>query len=105
DLAFGINKHLWSFAASFHRPTYAWLQWPSELVTAPGGSTMRLADPSVFRSEFHGILATYFGLYPDGRLKFNLYGLAPGHLPHQSLTVWELEQVSTIYPHKTDYYL
>lgn len=66
---------------------------------------MRLADPSVFRSEFHGILATYFGLYPDGRLKFNLYGLAPGHLPHQSLTVWELEQVSTIYPHKTDYYL
>lgn len=110
DLAFGLDDHLWSFATSFVKPTYAFLEWPDELVTAEDGRTLMLARRSIFVAHFHGIMQTYFAKVKGGKLKFNLYDMTGGYSTHLgdqdfSLTVWELQEISRVYPTKVDYYL
>ena len=103
-LAFGIADHLVPFARSFADPPAKWfLEWPSLMTTLPNGDEVRLAVALFFKVEFHYMMDKYFSKFPEqGRIKFNLCGMGSGH--SISLTVWELEQVSTRYRQKTDYY-
>jgi hypothetical protein len=105
DLAFGIDRYLPGFAATFtERPARWFHYWPDDMITDADGRIMPISLDSVFKSNFDYMMRQYFILVPDGRFKFNLGGMdssRPG-----SLTTWGLAKISTTpaYATRTDYY-
>jgi len=105
NLAFGIDDYLVDFAASFtDRPTYWWIEWPNFMVLDENNNIFLLSDKGIFKSAFATMMAAYFIAVPDGKLRFNLYGLRYGFGP-DSLTIWELDTISTLYLSRAEFYV
>jgi RHS repeat-associated protein len=106
DLAFGVQEYLIGFATSFNgnRKALPFLYWPDFMVMR-GDEYLRIANRNVFMAEFHFMLNTYFAKFPDGEIRFNLFGM--NNTEPTSTTSWELNQIvsNPLYSSKTSYYL
>lgn len=103
DLTFGISPDVVYFASAFtERPALSWLDWPDWMIEDGSGGIIPIMKAPIFKGFFDYILSQYWQIVPDGRLKFNLAGLNADHA--DSMTTWELQKISSVYPEKVDYY-
>jgi len=97
-LAFGLAPEVISFAASLTQSegvlTLCWMDWPDELLLDSNGRVLPIMKRRVFIASFDGIIGQYRSMYPSGRLKFNLTHTDEVEHFRDTITCWEMRQIS-----------